>query len=51
MPETPPPPKVSDITENIQYMTLIHELRATHPVVPDDFVKDIVIKVSFFKWE
>ena len=34
-----------EMTENIQYMTLVHELKASFPFVPDEYVKQIVEKV------
>ena len=41
------PPSSSELlTENIQYMKLLHELKAAFPVVSDDFVKNCILNVS-----
>ena len=39
---------MTELTKNIQYMKLLHELKATFPTVPDSMVKRCVIKVSPF---
>eukprot|EP00095_Tigriopus_kingsejongensis_P008247 snap_masked-scaffold230_size244653-processed-gene-1.1 protein:Tk08247 transcript:snap_masked-scaffold230_size244653-processed-gene-1.1-mRNA-1 annotation:"mitogen-activated protein kinase kinase kinase 7-interacting protein 2" len=33
-----------NLTENIHYMKLVHELKAVYPIVPDEFVKDCILK-------
>ena len=35
-----------DLTENIQFMKLLHELKAQFPSVPDEIVKQCILKVS-----
>ena len=34
-----------DVTENIQFMKLLHELKAKFPTVPDAIVRHCVLKV------
>ncbi len=36
----------SELTENIHFMKLLHELKASFPAVPDDIVKTCVLEVS-----
>ena len=34
-----------ELTENIQYMKLLHELKAEFPAVPDELVKSCITQV------
>ncbi len=36
-----------ELTENIQFMKLVHELKASFPTVPDDVVKNCVLQVRY----
>ena len=42
-PSTAPP---QEMTENIAYMTLMHELKAAFPNISDEAVKQCVLDVS-----
>ena len=35
----------TELTENIHYMKLVHELKAKFPFVPDEYVKQVVEQV------
>ena len=38
-----------ELTENIQYMKLLHELKAQFPAVPDEFVQGCIAQVRHHK--